>query len=233
VDIPAGSRVFVRAPGHAVQRIFCSFLKGHETPRGGYVTLSGVDVQDLPTHTLRQHVIVLDRPNVTEMTIREYLKLSADGAEPGLLLAALRAAGLEQTMAELTDGLDTRIAATGWPLSIAETMQLKLASALVARPQVLVLNQLYDVIPPDSLRNAFDMLQASSNGRATVLFFSNRESDLDFDRFLNLEATAQRLFDSSSDFHEAIGTTQSPATGHDARTGGGAQEQSDVSPRPA
>jgi len=226
VDVPAGSRVFVRAPGHAVQRIFCSFLKGHETPRGGYVTLGGVDLQALPAHTLRQHVIVLDRPNVTEMTIREYLKLSADGAEPGLMLAALRAAGLEQTMAELTDGLDTRIAATGWPLSIAETMQLKLASALVARPQVLVLNQLYDVIPPDSLRSAFDMLQTGSGGRATVLFFSNRESDLDFDRFLNLEAAEQRLFDSSRDFHAAIGPTAAggAATGHAARRAGGAEE---------
>lgn len=227
VHVPAGSRVFVRAPGHAVQRIFCSFLKGHETPRGGYVTLSGVDLQALPTHTLRQHVIVLDRPNVTEMTIREYLQLSADGAEPGFVVSALRAAGLEQTMGELVDGLDTRIAATGWPLSIAETMQLKLASALVARPQVLVLNQLYDVIPPDSLRSAFDMLRASSNGRATVLFFSNRESDLEFDRFLNLEAAEQRLFDSSTELYQAIGETSNAegATQDPARVARGAARE--------
>jgi putative ABC transport system ATP-binding protein len=202
--LPAGARVRAQAEGHAVQRVFTNFLKGHESPRGGYITLGGLDLQGIPPHTLRQQLIVLDRPNIIEMTIREFLRLSDHGADPGALFAALDAVGLQSTIAELDHGLDTRIASTGWPLSIAETMQLKLASAILARPRVLVLNQLYDVLPVDCLLRSFELLRRTTDGKATVIFFSNRDTDLQFDTWLKLSANRQVVFDTAEAFRHAV-----------------------------
>ncbi|WP_428407859.1 ABC transporter transmembrane domain-containing protein [Hyphococcus sp.] len=189
-----GAAVMARAENHGIQRLVCNLLKRHEKEKGGYITLGGRDIRDTEIHALRQEIIVLDRPMVIESTIRDYLRLSAGDAEPETILEALRAVGLERVIVELEYGLDTKIASTGWPLSVAETMQLKLASALLARPRVLILNQLFDVVCEDHLTTAIRALR--DDPHTTLIYFSNRKRDLGFDEFLFLGLTRQRFYES-------------------------------------
>ena len=205
-SIPSGSRVLAHADSHAVQRLFTSFLKRHETPRGGIISLGGVDLMSVAVHQLRQEVIVLDRPNLTEMSIREYLQLSDFGGSPEGILEAIEAVGLEDAVSQLPEGLDTNLASTGWPLSITETMQLKLAAAIIARPRLLVLNQLYDVMSAEALSCSLDLLQA--NHAVTLIYFSNRECELDFDLFVDMHASEQPIFEDYAAFCEEVGTWQ-------------------------
>ena len=138
-----------------------------------------------------------------ESTIREYLYFSMRDGTQEDVLGVLATVGLESVVAQLSDGLDTRIAATGWPLSIRETMQLKLAAAIIARPRVLVLGQIFDMMPDEDILASLDRLQRESE--TTVICFSNRHSDLRFDRFLHLGRDQQRLFDSYAGLCEAAG----------------------------
>ncbi len=192
LTIPNGARVFGLAESHGVQRELANFLKMHAFPRGGYITLGGVDIRSVRAHTIRQEIIVLDRPNAIEMTIREYLELSASEKSVHTITEALKIVGLEPAIILLDEGIDTRIAPTGWPLTITETMQLKLAAAIIAQPSVLVLNQLFDVMPGASLRRALDVLQ--QNPDTTVIYFSGRERDLGFDTYLYLGHEKQQLY---------------------------------------
>lgn len=191
--VPSGSRVMAVAETHAIQRAVTNLLKRHEKTHGGFVSLGEQDINSVPAHLLRQQIIVLDRPNATEMTIREYLTLSAEGASSPRILQLLRTVGLENAIAQMPGGLDTRIAATGWPLTITETMQLKLAAAIIARPRVIVLGQLYDSMRSSQLRDALDELQQESE--TTVIDFSSRYRDLGYDHFLHLDAERQESFD--------------------------------------
>lgn len=204
--VPSGSRVMCVAETHAVQRAVTNLLKRHEKTHGGFVALGEQDINSVPAHLLRQQIIVLDRPNATEMTIREYLKLSAEGASSPRILQTLRTVGLEHAIAQMPEGLDTRIAATGWPLTITETMQLKLAAAIIARPRVIVLGQLYDSMRSDHLRESLDQLQQTSE--TTVIDFSSRYRDLGYDHFLRLDAGSQELYDS---FEALCGATDNRA----------------------
>ncbi|MEM1412632.1 MAG: ABC transporter ATP-binding protein [Pseudomonadota bacterium] len=191
--VPSGARVMCVAETHAIQRAVTNLLKRHEKTRGGFVALGEQDINSVPAHLLRQQIIVLDRPNATEMTIREYLTLSAEGASSPRILQTLRTVGLEAAIAQMPDGLDTRIAATGWPLTITETMQLKLASAIIAKPRIIVLGQLYDSMRSSELREALDQLQQESE--TTVIDFSSRYRDLGYDHYLYLDAERQESFD--------------------------------------
>lgn len=202
--IPGGARVLARAENHNLQRLFTNFMKAHDEPRGGYIAVGGTDIRAVKAHTLRRHVIVIDRPNAVEMTIREYLLLSAEGATTERILEVVRIVGLEVTIAQLDRGLDTPIAATGWPLSITETMQLKLAAAVLAQPRVLILNQIFDVMPEARLRASLDELQQESE--STVICFSSRHGDLGFDRFLSLGRQEQDLLDSYDALAVATGS---------------------------
>ena len=83
---------------------------------------------------------VLDRPNAVETSIRDYLSLSADDAERSAkkidLMEMLDLVGLAETVTQLPDGIDTQLKGTGWPLSITETLQLKLAASIISQPRV-------------------------------------------------------------------------------------------------
>jgi ABC-type bacteriocin/lantibiotic exporter with double-glycine peptidase domain len=199
--IRSGARVMGVAQSLAVQRGLSTFLRRQIRPKGGYVAIGGTDIASVPPHVVRQRVIVLDRPTFTEMTVREYLDLSGSENSTVRDLEVLRAVGLERTIARLEGGLDAYISSTGWPLTIVETMQLKLAAAIIARPRVLVLNQLFDGIPDAILKRSLDMLQAAS--ATTVIYFSGRERDLGFDSYLYLGAEKQRLYESFEALAEA------------------------------
>ena len=201
--IPSGARVLGTADTHGIEREVTNFLKRHERPAAGFVSLGGQDIAGIRAHELRQHIIVLDRPNAIEMTVREYLYLSGDGATSSEILEALRTVGLAQAIAQLEDGLDTRVAATGWPLTITETMQLKLAAAIIAKPKVLVLGQLFDTMTAGSLRRALDELQSRSE--TSVLYFSSRPREIGFNLFLHLECDAQYLFRTFDEMLESVG----------------------------
>jgi ABC-type bacteriocin/lantibiotic exporter with double-glycine peptidase domain len=201
--LPAGARVMARADSHAPQRTFTNLLKRHELPVGGQITLGGTDVRTIRAFELRQYIIVLDRPNAIECTIREYLRFSTESASDTLIIRALRTVGLLETINQLERGLDTPIAATGWPLSISETMQLKLAAAVIARPRVLVLSQIFDVMPEACLLHSLDLLQ--STGETTVIYFTNRHCDLHFDHFLHLGTDRQGVFASYEELCEDLG----------------------------
>lgn len=208
-SIPSGSAVIAGTPNHGIQRLLTNLLKRHITPRGGYIALGGADIMETEVHALRREIVVLDRPTLVEMSIRDYLRLSGVDAAPQSITHAIREVGLEPTIARFDEGLDTKLAGTGWPLSLAETMQLKLAAVMIARPKVLVLTQLLDVVPQEAVQRAIDHLQGDRG--TTVIYFSNRNQPLNCKQFLYLDHDAQVLTPSFDAFIAAMNGEGLPA----------------------
>jgi putative ABC transport system ATP-binding protein len=205
VEIPAGQLIFAQAESHGVQRLFTNLLKRFESPHGGTLTLGGHDVTSIDVLTLRRFVVVLDRPSVVEMSIRRYLTLARQEASSAEMLETLACVGLDRAMHELEDGLDTELSVTGWPLSISETMRLKLAAAILAQPKVLVLNQLFDTLPEETLRRAVDRLCLTCGEPPTVIVFSSARPRMDFDRYLYLSRERQILSQTPLGLEKAVG----------------------------
>ncbi|MEM9744674.1 MAG: ABC transporter ATP-binding protein [Pseudomonadota bacterium] len=190
--IEAGTWVLAVAQNYSIQRLFSNLLRRHEEPQSGMVTYGGVDITAIAAHELRQEVIVLDKPQIVSMTVREYLEICLGRQDNKRIREAIALVGLEDTVAELNEGLDTLLMSTGWPLSIAETMQLKLAGALLSEPEMLVLNQLYDVLTDEVLERSLATLrQPGQKNKTTVVYFTNNRSHLRFDSYLYLGATEQ------------------------------------------
>ena len=86
-------------------------------------------------------------------------------------------------------------------------MALKLANALLVRPHVLLLSQLYDLIPTDRLAEVLRRLKTSGT---TVLLSTGRPEDIVLDGWFHLEPDRQRRF---PDCAALIAATQQEA-GH-------------------
>lgn len=206
--IPSGSTVMAAAQTHGPQRLLTQLLKRTEDTKSGLITLGNADIRDAEISLLHQKLIVLDRPTVLEMTVREFLDLSCDDVRSSKMIEVVRLVGLEERMARFPDGLDTRMANNGWPLSITETMLLKLAGAILAAPRVLVLNQLYDLVEEETLVSALDYLQRDKSN--TVIYFTRRRRDLGCDTFLYLREREQLVFNSFGEFYQTAYGSISP-----------------------
>ncbi len=194
--IPAGMRLLAQgAPG--MERAFSNLLKRLQVADSGLISIGGIDIGAIDVLALRRDVIVLDRPFIVESRISDYLRLSSAGGDPAEVMAALRLVGLHDRIAMLPDGLETSLSSTGWPLSLAKTMQLKLAAALLSKPRILVLSPLFDIIAADRLQAVFDHLAGSG---MTLIYFSNRPEAVSLDRFLWLGRDDQKIVDARADF---------------------------------
>ncbi len=191
-DLAAGEQLVTRADGGA-ERLLAMVLKRHVVPERGLVMVGGADMATFDMYLLRSEVMVLDRPSIVEVTIREYLNLAAAASTSAVMLDALETVGLRDRVAGLPHGLDTPLAASGYPLSIGEVMALKLANALLVRPHVLMLSQLYDLIPTSRLTEVLRQLKAAGT---TVLLCTGRPEDIALDGWFHLEPDRQRRFNS-------------------------------------
>ncbi len=117
----------------------------HLVPRladatGGRITLDGVDVQDLPLPELRSRVgCAFEDPTLFSASVRENVSFGVPDATEADIVAALDAAQAE-FIAELPWGLDTRIGEQGMALSGGQRQRVALARAILARPELLLLD---------------------------------------------------------------------------------------------
>ncbi|MFC7550180.1 ATP-binding cassette domain-containing protein [Plantactinospora sp. GCM10030261] len=111
-----------------------------EVPRGT-VSLAGVDLLDLDVEGLRRWIAVVpQRTEILAGTLAENIALF----DPELLDAAagaLRELGLDSWVAELPDGIATRLGDGGYVLSAGQEQLVAFARILVRDPHVVILDE--------------------------------------------------------------------------------------------
>lgn len=147
---PGQHVVFVGPSGQGkstLLRLLCGLLE----PSEGEVLLDGAPIGALEASALARRLgVVLQEPLILEGSVNEALRLRIPDATPAHLQQAARAACFEETVRRLPGGYEAEVAAFGANLSGGERQRLALAQALVATPDVLVLDEATCSLDPDT-----------------------------------------------------------------------------------
>lgn len=142
---------------------------------GGRVLLGGTDVRSIPLATLRAAVgCAFEEATLFSASVRENVTFGAPDASEEEVEAALTAAQARFAY-DLPWGLDTRIGEQGMALSGGQRQRVALARAILARPEVLILDDplsALDVHTEERVTRALGELLAG----ATALVVAHRPS---------------------------------------------------------
>ncbi|GJM14095.1 MAG: ABC transporter ATP-binding protein [Pseudohongiella sp.] len=159
-------------------------------PVSGLITIGGHDNTDIPRQELRKAVRIISRVTVPPMTVREFLNLYIRPEGKYSRQQALSLLRLDDEIAHLSDGLDTTLSRDAWPLSQPQAIKLKLASALLSEPSVLVLEDIVDAVDPHII-DVF--LSAMQQLNTIVLYFTKRQDIGEFDYHFHLADNEQSI----------------------------------------
>ncbi|WP_395343560.1 ABC transporter transmembrane domain-containing protein [Ningiella sp. W23] len=183
--IASGAKTFVFTTQAWLQREIVSVLKYYQIPEKGRIRLGEFDLSEFRDQQLNHPpVSVINKAPIVESTILEFMTLSAPNKTVADIQDALFRVGLEDVVTQLKDGLNTTLSQLGSPLQPHEFLLLKLASALLYAPNVLVLTQYFDNLPRKQLVRLLSTLEEES---FTVLYFTNHPEIEAFDYCLNLD----------------------------------------------
>lgn len=230
-----GQVLAIVGPSGSGKSTVADLLVRHADPAVGRVLLDGVDLRDLTLAELRAQVFAVDQtPFVFNASIEENVRYAAPSASPTEIADAVRAAGLDDFVAGLPDGLATVVGERGHALSAGERQRIAVARAFLADPAVLVLDEATSALDPATQAQVIDGYEAVMRGRTTVVITHRLELARRADRALVIDGARaveygrpDELLAKASRFSEMFG---GKALGSgDARGPGGEQASSDLS----
>ena len=186
--VPAGSTTAIVGPSGAGKSTILALIERFYDPTAGRIVVDGLDVRLMTRQQTRARLgyVEQDAP-VLAGTIRENLLLAASDATDEDCERVLAAVNLTPILRRDPAGLDAQVGEDGILLSGGERQRMAIARALLASPDVLLLDEptaSLDGRNEQALRQA---INAVSSGRTVVVVAHRLATVIDSDQILVLE----------------------------------------------
>jgi ABC-type bacteriocin transporter len=168
--IPAGKVVAVVGESGSGKSTLLKLLMGFHSPTEGQILVDGTDMRDYDLGSLRGGIgLVAQDPFIFTGTIAENVALGRPGATRAEVVAAARAAGLDEFIAGLPERYETVIGERGANLSGGQRQRMAIARALLRSPEVLIFDEATSHLDTATERAIQENLRADLAGKTVVL----------------------------------------------------------------
>jgi ATP-binding cassette subfamily B protein len=138
--------------------------------RDGAVRIDGKDIRDLSLVSLRHHIaMVTEEPFLFSASVRDNIAYGRPDAALDDVQRAAKAAGAHDFIELLEDGYDTLVGERGYTLSGGQRQRIAIARALLADPEILVLDDATSAIDVRVEAQIHDALKQVMKDRTTIV----------------------------------------------------------------
>ena len=186
--VERGSRTAIVGPSGAGKSTTLALVERFYNPSAGTVSLDGVDVSTLPRDEVRRRIAYVEQEApVLAGSIADNLRLAAPDASDDELMEVLDQVGLSELVERTDRGLDVPVGDDGVLLSGGQRQRLAWARALLAGPELLLLDEPTSSVDSRTEQVLQDALRTASRER-TVLVVAHRLATVaDSDRIVVLD----------------------------------------------
>lgn len=139
---PRGSVTALVGPSGAGKSTIINLLAGFYSPCSGEILIDGLSLKRISLQSYRQHLaVVLQETFLFDGSIRDNVKFANPDASEDEMLCACSVARVDEFVHKLKDGYNTLVGERGIRLSGGQKQRISIARALLANPQILILDE--------------------------------------------------------------------------------------------
>ena len=185
-EIKPGEKVALYGPqGTGVSSMLNLFFAIRHASTGS-LSFDRLDARKWDLETLRESIQLLRRDEFIDGSLIDNLRLGRAEINLDEIRDALHQVGILETVLNKKDGLDLRIQVGGSPLSYTERICLLFARALVQKPRLLLIDELFDGLDRPAFEHLSDLILNSDLNCTIVLATRSKELHSKCDRVINL-----------------------------------------------
>ena len=170
LDIRPGERVALVGRSGSGKTTVVNLLPRFVEPSGGTVYLDGTDIADLTLANLRaQFALVSQDVFLFDDTLLANVRYSRPEASEEEVLAALKAANLQDLVENSPHGLHQHIGANGNQLSGGQRQRVSIARAILKDAPILLLDEATSALDNESERLVQQALERLMHGRTSII----------------------------------------------------------------
>ena len=144
----------------------------------GEILINGENIQNISKDSLRKAISLVNQfPYIFDMTIKENLLLAKKDATDEEIYEALKSANLDEFVATLPLGINTKVGESGIKLSGGQKQRLAIARALLRNSNIIIFDEStssLDNFAQEEVKKSIDSLK----GKSTIVIVAHRLSTI-------------------------------------------------------
>ncbi|ADU30818.1 ABC transporter ATP-binding protein [Evansella cellulosilytica] len=157
-------------------------------PTKGKVTIDGTDLRDITLDSLREKVsIVLQDTFIFSGTIMDNIRFGRPSATDKEVIESAKIVGAHKFISQLKNGYETEVEERGNVLSVGERQLISFARALLADPQILILDEATASIDTETEQVIQEALRKLLEGRTAIMIAHRLSTIREADNIIVLE----------------------------------------------
>jgi ATP-binding cassette subfamily B protein len=170
LTVEPGKSLALVGPSGAGKSTVFELLQRFHDPDSGAIYLGGVDIREMSTAALRQHLAVVPQaPAMFTADVAYNIAYSQPNASEDDIITAARAAHAHDFIMALPDQYRTHLGEQGARLSGGQKQRIAIARAILADPDILLLDEATSALDAESEYQVQLALQELMAGRTTVI----------------------------------------------------------------
>ena len=188
LDIKPGENVALVGPSGAGKTSLFQLLLRYYEVSGGGIRINGQDIRDLSLHDLRKEIaIVAQDPVIFSANALENIRYGRASASDDEVMAAARAAQVDEFINRLPEGYQTFLGERGTRLSGGQRQRIAIARAILKGARLLLLDEATSALDAESEVLVQQGLNAAMEGRTTLIIAHRLATVQKADRIVVME----------------------------------------------